>query len=58
MPANSSTRKPITVLIDADLEHSLLAERDRLSLETGLRVSMTQVASRAMRVGLPSRNAR
>lgn len=58
MAANSSTRKPITVLVDADLERSLLAERDRLSLETGLRISMTQVASRAMRAGLPSRDAR
>lgn len=44
--------RKISVLIDADLERGLLAERERLAREAGVRVSMTQVASRAIRSGL------
>lgn len=49
--SKTGLRKPLTVLLDADLEARLHAERARIEAETGLQVSMTQVAARAMRAG-------
>ncbi len=48
----SDARKRLTVILDPELERSLHAERDRLGRETGLAVSMNQVATRAMRAAL------
>lgn len=43
--------KPVTVLLDADLEHRLHAERDRIGAETGIPVSLSACAVRLMRAG-------
>lgn len=51
-------RRPLTVLLDASLEAAILAECERISEETGIRVSMTHVASRAMRAGFAAGGAR
>lgn len=50
------TTKPVklTVLMDADLFQRLHDERAKIAKATGLNVSMTQVASRAMRAGFDS----
>lgn len=49
--SHTPNRKPLTVLLDSDLVARLHAERARIGAETGLQVSMTQVAARAMRAG-------
>lgn len=49
--AKPACRKPVTVLVDADLLARLQAERARIAAENGLQVSLTQVAARAMRAG-------
>lgn len=51
-------RRPLTVMLDADLEAAILAECKRLGEETGLRVSMTHVACRAMRAGFEASTTR
>lgn len=48
---NKQARKPLTVLLDTELQQCLNAERARIGEETGLHVSMNQVATRAMRAG-------
>ncbi|WP_458370807.1 hypothetical protein [Pseudomonas fluorescens] len=51
--------KPVrlTVLLDAELETRLHDERAKIAKATGINVSMTQVASRAMRAGFDSQQA-
>lgn len=44
--------KRLTVLVDPDLERQILAEQERLRRESGLDVSKTQVAARAIRQAL------
>lgn len=59
MKAQMKTTKPVklTVLLDAELERRLHDEQARIAKETGFNVSMTQVASRAMRAGFDSQQA-
>lgn len=44
--------KPMTVLLDADLEQCLHAERERIGMETGIPVSLSACAVRLLRAGL------
>lgn len=46
--------KKLTVLLDRDLEAALIYERVRLNRETGLPVSLSSAAVRAIRAGLPA----
>lgn len=59
MKAHMKTTKPVklTVLLDAELEQRLHDEQAKIAKETGFNVSMTQVASRAMRAGFDSQQA-
>ena len=56
MKAQMKTAKPVklTVLMDAELFERLHDERAKIAKTTGSNVSMTQVASRAMRAGFDS----
>lgn len=45
--------KRLTVLLDPDLERRIEAEQERLRSESGLDVSKTQIAARAIRQVLP-----
>lgn len=47
--------RKLTVLLDRDLEAKLIAERTRLNRETGLPVSMSAAAARAMTRGIGKR---
>jgi hypothetical protein len=49
--AKKKEPRKITVLLDPDLEKRLCDERAKVSRETGLKVSMNQIAARAMRAG-------
>lgn len=59
MKAQMKTAKPVklTVLMDAELFERLHDERAKIAKATGSNVSMTQVASRAMRAGFDSQQA-
>lgn len=59
MKDQMKTAKPVklTVLMDAELFERLHDERAKIAKETGFNVSMTQVASRAMRAGFNSQQA-
>jgi len=55
-PVSNSPRrakpKPVTVLLDADLEQRLRIERERIGSETGIPVSLSACAARLLRAGL------
>lgn len=46
--------RKLTILLDAELEQRLHDERERVGKATGFNVSLTQVATRAMRAGFDS----
>lgn len=54
MKATKKEPRKLTILLDPELEKRLHDERARVSKETGFNVSMTQVATRAMRAGFES----
>lgn len=43
--------RKLTVLLEPDLERQLMGERARIAATEGLTVSLTSLASRAMRAG-------
>lgn len=52
--AHTKAAKPLrklTVLLEPDLEQRLLGERERIAAAEGVKVSLTAIASRAMRDG-------
>jgi len=58
MPQTQSKERKLTISLPADLAERLNAERARIGKETGLRVSMNQVATRAMRAGFEATSKR
>lgn len=52
MTNQTSARHPLSINLTSEVQAALLAERERISRETGLRPSLNQIVLRALRSAL------